>query len=65
VFSERATLTSNHGLGDGVHRKVEGRRSGELPAARGDRYQIGNNRGRINGWVGRAAIFGRLIRVEP
>ncbi len=24
-------------------------------------YLIGNNRGGINGWVGRAAIFGRLL----
>ena len=35
-----------------------------LDAAR-DRYQIGNNRGGINGWIGRRQIFGRLIRVEP
>lgn len=28
------------------------------------RFQIGNNRGGINGWVGAEAIFGRLVRVE-
>lgn len=28
------------------------------------RYQIGNNRGGINGWVGPDAIFGRLSRVQ-
>ena len=28
------------------------------------RYQIGNNRGGINGWVGPEAIFGRLSRVQ-
>jgi hypothetical protein len=28
------------------------------------RYLIGNNRGRTNGWVGRTAIFGKLIRIE-
>ena len=28
-----------------------------------DRYQIGNNRGGINGWIGRAQIYGRLIAV--
>ena len=26
----------------------------------GKRYQIGNNKGRINGWVGRSAIYGKL-----
>lgn len=30
-----------------------------------DRYQIGNNRGRINGWVRAGGIFGRLVKVEP
>ena len=29
------------------------------------RYQIGNNHGKINGWIGGHAIFGRLVRVEP
>jgi hypothetical protein len=29
-----------------------------------ERFQIGNNRGRINGWVDAAAIHGRLVRVE-
>ncbi|MBZ0150305.1 MAG: S24/S26 family peptidase [Planctomycetes bacterium] len=28
------------------------------------RMQIGNNRGRINGWVGPAAIYGRAVKVE-
>lgn len=36
-----------------------------VKAIDGERYQIGNNRGYINGWVGRNAIFGRLVRVEP
>lgn len=27
-------------------------------------YQIGNNRGFINGWVGANAIFGRLVQIE-
>jgi hypothetical protein len=27
----------------------------------GSRYLIGNNRGGINGWVRRAAIFGRML----
>ncbi|MDC0715760.1 S24/S26 family peptidase [Nannocystis bainbridge] len=29
------------------------------------RYQIGNNHGKINGWIGGHAIFGRLVAVEP
>jgi hypothetical protein len=28
------------------------------------RFQIGNNIGRINGWVGPDSIFGKCIRVE-
>lgn len=30
----------------------------------GDRFQIGNNHGRVNGWIGLGAIYGRLVRVE-
>lgn len=29
------------------------------------RFQIGNNRGGINGWVSRGSIFGRCVKVEP
>ena len=35
-----------------------------ITAVDGQRFQIGNNRGRINGWVGPAAIYGRAIKVE-
>ena len=28
------------------------------------RFQIGNNQGRINGWVGPNAIFGKCVKVE-
>lgn len=35
-----------------------------IKAERGGRYQIGNNRGGINGWVGLAQIHGRCVRVE-
>jgi hypothetical protein len=35
-----------------------------IKAIQGSRYQIGNNRGRINGWIGSNAIFGRCTRVE-
>lgn len=36
-----------------------------VKAIDGERFQIGNNRGRINGWVGPSAIYGRLVSVEP
>jgi hypothetical protein len=36
-----------------------------VKAIQGDRFQIGNNRGGINGWIGSNGIFGRLIAVEP
>lgn len=53
-------------VGDIVLCKVNGRDYLHLiKAIQGDRYQIGNNRGRINGWVGRKSIYGRCIRVEP
>jgi len=35
-----------------------------IKAIEGARFQIGNNRGRINGWVDARAIYGRLVRVE-
>ena len=35
-----------------------------IKAINGARFQIGNNRGRINGWVGANAIFGKCIKVE-
>ena len=35
-----------------------------VKAIQGARFQIGNNRGGINGWVGANAIFGRLLAVE-
>jgi hypothetical protein len=30
----------------------------------GKRFQIGNDRGRINGWVGENSIFGKCTKVE-
>jgi phage repressor protein C with HTH and peptisase S24 domain len=35
-----------------------------VKAVQGARFQIGNNRGHVNGWVGPASIFGRLVKVE-
>jgi hypothetical protein len=36
-----------------------------IKAMQGPRFQIGNNRGGINGWITAKSIFGRCIRVEP
>jgi hypothetical protein len=52
-------------VGDIVLCKVHGAEYLHLvKAIQGGRYQIGNNRGRINGWVSGNAIFGRCVRVE-
>ncbi len=36
-----------------------------VKAIDGARLQIGNNRGRINGWVGPNAVYGVATRIEP
>ena len=36
-----------------------------VKAIQGQRFQIGNNRGGINGWIGANCVFGRLVKVEP
>ena len=51
--------------GDIVLCKVNGNEYLHLvKAIQGPRYQIGNNRGRINGWVSINSIFGKLVKVE-
>jgi hypothetical protein len=35
-----------------------------VKAVSGERFQIGNNRGRINGWTSRRNIFGMVARIE-
>ena len=51
--------------GDVLHSKVRGREYLHLvKATQGGRYLIGNNRGGLNGWVGRSAIFGVATRVD-
>jgi hypothetical protein len=35
-----------------------------VKAIQGGRFQIGNNRGRINGWIGAGGIFGKCTKVE-
>jgi len=35
-----------------------------IKAIKGKQYQIGNNRGRINGWISINAIFGICTKIE-
>lgn len=57
--------TTNLEVNDIVLCKVNGSQYLHLvKAINGDRYQIGNNHGRINGWTGRNNIFGKLVKVE-
>ncbi|MBB6052380.1 hypothetical protein [Armatimonas rosea] len=34
-----------------------------IKAIDGERFQIGNNRGGINGWVGKHTIYGKAIKI--
>ena len=52
-------------IGDIVLCKVKGSQYLHLvKAIQGERVQIGNNRGSINGWITRRQIYGRLTAVE-
>jgi len=52
-------------IGDIVLCKVNGFEYLHLiKAVQGSRFQIGNNRGRINGWISGNAIYGKCVRVE-
>jgi hypothetical protein len=52
-------------VGDIVLCKVNGREYLHLiKAIQGTRFQIGNNRGRINGWASAGAIYGRCTGIE-
>jgi hypothetical protein len=52
-------------VGDIVLCKVKGSEYLHLiKAIQGERFQIGNNKGRINGWVTGHSIYVRCIKVE-
>jgi hypothetical protein len=52
-------------IGDIVLCKVNGAQYLHLvKAVSGERFQIGNNRGRINGWTSRRNIFGIVTSVS-
>jgi len=36
-----------------------------VKAVRAGQFQIGNNRGGINGWIGPKAIYGLCVKIEP
>lgn len=56
---------ANLRVGDVVLCKVGGSQYLHLiKAIQGERFQIGNNRGLINGWISAAAIFGKCVKVE-
>jgi hypothetical protein len=64
VTLEPAGEKSIH-VGDVVLCKVNGVQYLHLvKAISGERYQIGNNRGRINGWTSRKNIFGIVIQAS-
>jgi len=52
-------------VGDIVLCKVHGNEYLHLvKAVNGARFQIGNNRGLTNGWIGANGILGKCIRIE-
>jgi hypothetical protein len=52
-------------VGDIVLCKVKGNEYLHIvKAIQGARYQIGNNRGFINGWIGANSIFGKCTSIE-
>jgi hypothetical protein len=52
-------------VGDIVLCKVNGRQYLHLvKAVQGNRFQIGNNRGRINGWISHNGVYGKCTRIE-
>ena len=58
--------TRDPDVGDVVLVRCRGHEYLHLVKARqGDRFLIGNNRGGLNGWVGRRAIFGVATQIEP
>ncbi len=52
-------------VGDIVLCKVNGRQYLHLvKAIDGERFLIGNNRGRTNGWISAGAVYGKCVQVE-
>lgn len=59
------TNTTSLSIGDAVLCKVNGKYYlHKVLKIANNRFQIGNNRGRINGWTSRKNVFGKVIKVE-
>ena len=57
--------SEEYSKGDIVLVKVKGRVYLHLiKAVKDNRYQIGNNRGGINGWVSKSAIYGLATKID-
>jgi hypothetical protein len=55
----------NVAVGDIVLCKVKGHEYLHLvKAIQGQRFQIGNNKGRINGWITANSIYGKCVNIE-
>ena len=62
---QRIDLAGHLNVGDIVLCKVNGFQYLHLiKVIQGKRFQIGNNRGRMNGWIGENGIHGKCIRIE-
>ncbi|HKQ91470.1 MAG TPA: hypothetical protein VJZ77_12330 [Blastocatellia bacterium] len=35
-----------------------------VKAIQGQRFQIGNNKGRINGWITASSIYGKCVSID-
>jgi hypothetical protein len=52
-------------VGDAVYAKVKGNYYLHLLSAiDGDRYQISNNHGHVNGWVGPDNVYGLCVQIK-
>lgn len=66
VTVEPVTELTELKAGDIVLCKVSGNEYLHLIKAVGadGRFQIGNNKGGVNGWTSRSSVYGRLVSVE-
>lgn len=66
LVTVRPVDTTTLEVGDIVLCKVRGTEYLHIvKGTKGDEFLIGNNRGRINGWISGKQIFGKCVSVEP
>lgn len=64
VFVEHVTDTTTLEKGDIVFCKVNGHYYlHKISSVKNGRYQISNNHGHVNDWVGRNQIFGKVTKI--